>query len=595
MHAGTTVDSFLRDNLEWLGRATNWAKFSATAGLGVIHKGQIKESMKILQPYLPSNGQSTSPYSEGGALYAIGLIHSNHGAEKARYLLDALKNAGTNEVVQHGASLGLGLAAMATASQEYYEDLKNILFMDSAIAGEAAGIAIGLVMAGSANKTAVEEMLPYAHETQHEKIIRGLSLGLSLTMYGREDEADTLIEQLVQDKDSILRYGGMYTIGMAYCGTANNSAIRKLLHVAVSDVSDDVRRAAVINLGFLLFRNPEQCPRLVGLLAESYNPHVRYGATLALGIACAGTGMKEAIELLEPLTKDPVDFVRQGALIGLAMVLIQVSEAQEPKVASIRKLFFSTISDKHEEIMTKFGAILASGIIDAGGRNVGISLSKNGQNQMRAIIGIALFTQYWFWFPFIHFFSLALEPTAVIGLNVNLKMPNFVFKSNASPSMFAYPAPTAPPEKAAVAKLQTAVLSTTAKAKARAEQKSKKAEGEDEKMEDAAPGAAPTTPATPAAASASEEPAKEKKQEPAFEILNNPARVTKGQISVLSFDSDERYVPLKKENIYGIVMLKDTKPEQEEVFVEPKAPKTPGGSGEPEEDEAEPPEPFEWQ
>ena len=36
------------------------------------------------------------------------------------------------------------------------------------------------------------------------------------------------------------------------------SAIRKLLHVAVSDVSDDVRRAAVIALGFLLFNEPEQ-------------------------------------------------------------------------------------------------------------------------------------------------------------------------------------------------------------------------------------------------------------------------------------------------------------------------------------------------
>lgn len=27
-----------RENLEWLARATNWAKFTATASLGVIHK-----------------------------------------------------------------------------------------------------------------------------------------------------------------------------------------------------------------------------------------------------------------------------------------------------------------------------------------------------------------------------------------------------------------------------------------------------------------------------------------------------------------------------------------------------------------------------
>lgn len=38
MHAGTSVDQFLRDNLEWLGRANNWSKFSAIASLGVIHR-----------------------------------------------------------------------------------------------------------------------------------------------------------------------------------------------------------------------------------------------------------------------------------------------------------------------------------------------------------------------------------------------------------------------------------------------------------------------------------------------------------------------------------------------------------------------------
>ena len=107
----------------------------------------------------------------------------------------------------------------------------------------------------------------YAHETQHEKILRGLAVGIALTMYGRLEEADTLIETLSTDKDAILRRSGMYTIAMAYCGTGSNKAIRQLLHVAVSDVNDDVRRAAVMGLGFLLFKTPEQCPGVVSLLS----------------------------------------------------------------------------------------------------------------------------------------------------------------------------------------------------------------------------------------------------------------------------------------------------------------------------------------
>lgn len=41
---------------------------------------------------------------------------------------------------------------------------------------------------------------------------------------------------------------------MAYCGTGNNQAVERLLHAAVSDTNDDVRRWAVTALGFLLFK-----------------------------------------------------------------------------------------------------------------------------------------------------------------------------------------------------------------------------------------------------------------------------------------------------------------------------------------------------
>lgn len=87
-------------------------------------------------------------------------------------------------------------------------------------------------------------------------------MGIALTVYGREEEADTLIEQMTRDQDPILRYGGMYALALAYSGTANNKAIRQLLHFAVSDVSDDVRRTAVLALGFVLYSEPEQVQTL---------------------------------------------------------------------------------------------------------------------------------------------------------------------------------------------------------------------------------------------------------------------------------------------------------------------------------------------
>lgn len=73
---------------------------------------------------------------------------------------------------------------------------------------------------------------------------------------------------MTRDLDPIIRYGGMFTIALAYRGTANNAAVQQLLHFAVSDVNDDVRRAAVLCLGFLLLDSPAQCPRLVSLLVR---------------------------------------------------------------------------------------------------------------------------------------------------------------------------------------------------------------------------------------------------------------------------------------------------------------------------------------
>merc|ERR1711913_108872 len=220
----------------------------------------------------------------------------------------------------------------------------------------------------------------------------------------------------------------------------HGAAIRKLLHVAVSDVNDDVRRAAVMGLGFLLFKQPEHCPGVVQLLIESYNPHVRYGAAMALGIACAGTGNKEALGLIEPMKNDPVNYVRQGALIASAMILVQQTEQTCPKVKDFRALYAKVISDKHEDVMAKFGAILAQGIIDAGGRNVTVSLqSRTGHTSMPGVVGMLIFTQYWYWFPLTHFLCLAFQPTAVIGLNANLDMPVVKFRSAAKPSTFGYP------------------------------------------------------------------------------------------------------------------------------------------------------------
>ncbi|KAF4120387.1 26S proteasome regulatory subunit N2 [Geosmithia morbida] len=591
MNQGTTNDKFFRDNLDWLGKAVNWSKFTATAALGVMHRGNLSQSRKLLEPYLPRAGGlgSGSVFSQGGALYAYGLIHANHGADALEYL-DHQFTYAEDEVLQHGGALGLGIAGMATGDTYIFDKLKDILFQDSALNGEAVGLAMGLIMLGTGNAKAIEDMITYAHETTHEKIVRGVAMGMALIMYGRQEGADILVEGLLNDPDPTLRYGGIMTVALAYCGTGSNKAIRKLLHVAVSDVSDDVRRIAVMSLGFILFRKPGSVPRMVELLSESYNPHVRYGSAMALGISCAGTGLEEAIDLLDPMLKDPTDFVRQGALISLSMIMVQQNEVTNPKVSSFRKTLRKVVGDRHEDAMTKFGAALATGIIDAGGRNCTIGLqTQSGNLNMAGIVGMAVFTQYWYWFPFTHFLSLSFSPTAVIGLDHELDMPDFKFHCSARPSLFDYPPEQEVKAEEGPAMIATAILSTTARAKRRAQKKERaqkteggmdidtpapKGEGDkmdidDDKKDDQTTKEPGATGDDAAANKDTSDSKKEPEKEKAGFDIDNMTRVLPSQLKYLSIPAG-RYRLVKKPVTGGAMLLEDTEADEPKTLIEEK-------------------------
>lgn len=581
MYAGTTSDAFLRANREWLSRATNWSKFSAVAGLGVIHKGHVTQAHTLLAPYLPKESGGGSPYERGGSLFALGLIFAGHGHGQVEYLQGQLRAAGnslqaaTAEVVQHGAALGLGLAAMGSQNTAVFDQLKELLYTDSAVAGEAAGIAMGLTMLGSGAEALLADMLQYARDTQHEKIIRGLGLGVALLALGTQSAADGLIDSLLADKDAILRMAGCHVIATAYAGTNENAVLRRLLHTAVSDVSDEVRRAAVTALGFLLFRTPEQVPSVVSLLCESFNPHVRHGACMAMAVACAASGSKEAISLLEPMAQDSSAIVRQGALVALALVLMQQPNSH-PKVESARRLFQKVIADKHEDLLAKFGAIYAQGIMEAGGRNATIALSRDhGHMDVPAVVGLLLFSQFWFWFPLGHCLSLALRPSAIVCVTSDLKLPQLSLECAAPASAFAYPKATEAPKEKTREKVATAVLSTTSRVRAKAASKEKEKKEEEKESETPAPMAVDASPAA----------------EAPTHTIPNPSRVLPDQLPKLSFASSARYQPVRKNLLrLGVVVVADTKPgdgdpKYVELSVALPAPTTA-------EAEAPPPEPF---
>lgn len=63
-------------------------------------------------------------------------------------------------------------------------------------------------------------------------------------------------------------------------------------------------------------------------------------------------------------------------------------------------------------------------LVCAGGRNVTVGLrSHSGYFRRTSVVALAIFSQYWYWYPLSYFLTLTLQPTALLGLNAELQMP----------------------------------------------------------------------------------------------------------------------------------------------------------------------------
>ena len=63
-------------------------------------------------------------------------------------------------------------------------------------------------------------------------------------------------------------------------------------------MSDDVKRAACISLGFVYLGNGQSLLKISSLLVGSYNAHIRYGICFAMGMSCSGKAHPDALKMV---------------------------------------------------------------------------------------------------------------------------------------------------------------------------------------------------------------------------------------------------------------------------------------------------------
>ncbi|KAH7828360.1 putative 26S proteasome regulatory subunit N2 [Monocercomonoides exilis] len=499
-----------------------------------------------------------SPYSEAGGLLALSLIYGESGALLVPYLLQTMQEvvplSANKAVHQHGLCLALGCAAMANGDEGLLSFLRDIPLEDDPNSGLAATVAMGLVMLGTGRMDIVEELMQHARNTPHEKTGRGCGIGIALCCATKQEVADHCIEQLCGETDAVLRYAGVLTAGLAYIGSPKPHIVQRLFKIAATDPNKDVQRQAVVSLGLIHTsagadaegsEADDSFPRSMRALCDSFNPHIRAGAALALGFSAAGKPSMETTRLLIHLSEDREGFVRECACIGLGFVFMEKSE-KDPKYKDIDALLKKVIEQKKADVLARFGAMIGIGVMNAGGRNCALRLfTAEHTPRLGAIAGMALFSQFWFWHPFLLFLSYALNPTALIGVDTRMRIPSYPFACSVVPDKFGYPPKREREKEKAKEKKKAVELSVTKKKSAMMTPDEKKIKEEKEKEE-----------------KEKEEKEKEEKEKeerekkeaeeaknipdpihPGLYILDNPTRVVPLQQRYIVFPSNEPSEP----------------------------------------------------
>lgn len=121
----------------------------------------------------------------------------------------------------------------------------------------------------------------------------------------------------------------------------------------------------------------------------------------------------------------------QGAAIGLGALFMECNETSNKQVGEYRAKVMKTLKNegfagarREDTVLRRQGALLGSGLLDAGGRNLALQL-RSPLHCMRREATVCCFVacQLWEWYPLFNLVVKALTPSALLAVDSSLQLP----------------------------------------------------------------------------------------------------------------------------------------------------------------------------
>ncbi len=397
--------SYFFDTLNKIGKINSWEKFQVGISFFFINSKNFEFYKSIL---FLTEKEKFSSFLKGGIYLAFGLESNKFLDYEKKILKHFIGIFGEkNEIgFQYGIGLGISLFVMNKIKDPRKSYFCKLIFNSipsDLILGMASSLSIGLIFSGFPSKYLLKKLIGLIYEIEHEKIIMGIILAISLLFLGTKEESEIFFKKFIIEKDPILRHCAIMIYSLAHAKTGNFRILNIFLKILATDPDNNVKKASTIGIGFLFFSKFELIEKILENLIQHYNPFIRYGISFAIAISSKGKINLNAFKMIEKLIQDPIDFVRQSAYISMGMMLGNKKDL-EGKI-KIKNYFENRLNKSDETIFSKFGLIIGLSFLNT------FKKSNNKKkifeiDEISQLISIILFSHHFSWISFLSFYFL---------------------------------------------------------------------------------------------------------------------------------------------------------------------------------------------
>ncbi|KJH47377.1 Proteasome/cyclosome repeat protein [Dictyocaulus viviparus] len=374
VNCGFGVDKMMaesEDASKWFYKNKEYGMLSAAASQGLVWRWDIDSGLGQCDKFLYVNDD----FIKAGTLLAIGIISS--GIQDAcdpasALLIDHIHSE--RAVIRVGSVLGLGLAYANSKRETVVKneeggvifELKKVLTDSKPSATSEVkgltGLALGLIMVGTADHTVAMEMLQTLMERSEAELsdpnMRFLALGIALIFLGTQEKSEVFVESLRSLPEPFGPMVSTLVDVCAFAGTGNVLKIQKLLHMCSEHYETEDKKKKKedkVKKDAKSEKDKESKPDLSSQQAV---------AVLGIGLIAMGedVGSQMALRMFGHLIRYGEPVIRRA--VPLALALISVSNPQLNILETLSKFSHDADAD------TAHNAIFAMGLLPPQGSGV---------------------------------------------------------------------------------------------------------------------------------------------------------------------------------------------------------------------------------